>query len=245
MFSLILQSTTFVLSKEQFGTVDLITTTVNMMLPIVTLSAFDAVFRFVLDKNGTENTVFFNGIFISFFGSLVGLVFIPILKFFNVPMPEYIYLLLVTGAFLSLMLNFSRSIQKVKTFAVAWILGTIITAAFNVILLLIFNTGIKGYLLWIILANVIVLIFLTASTKAWTRIKIKNLNQKTMFSMVAYSLPLIPNAFSWWINSSADRYFILAFVEASTNGIYAVASKIPTLLNIVNQIFFNHGKCLL
>lgn len=229
---------TFVLTKEQFGTVDLMTTTVNMMLPIVTLSAFDAVFRFVLDNNGTENTVFVNGIFISFLGSLVGLILIPILNFFNVPMSEYIYLLLVTGAFLSLMLNFTRSINKVKTFAVAGILGTIITAISNVILLLIFNTGIKGYLISIILANIIVLVFLTASTRAWTRIKIKNLNKKTMFSMVAYSLPLIPNAFSWWINSSADRYFILAFVGASANGIYAVASKIPTLLNIVNQIFF-------
>lgn len=56
--------------------------------------------------------------------------------------------------------------------------------------------------------------------------------------MIKYSLPLIPNAFAWWINSSADRYFILAFVGASANGIYAVASKIPTLLNIVSQIFF-------
>lgn len=229
---------TFVLTKEQFGTVDLITTTVNMMLPIVTLSVFDAVFRFVLDKNGTENMVFINGLFISCLGSFVGLLLIPVLHFFNIPMPEYIYLLLITGAFLSLMLNFTRSINKVKTFAIAGILGTIITAVSNLVLLLIINMGIKGYLISIILANIIVLVFLIISTKAWARIRINNLNKKMIHSMVIYSLPLIPNAFSWWINSSADRYFILAFVGASANGVYAVASKIPTVLNIINQIFF-------
>lgn len=51
-------------------------------------------------------------------------------------------------------------------------------------------------------------------------------------------MPLIPNSFSWWVNTSADRFFILFFIGASANGIYAVASKIPSVLNILNQIFF-------
>lgn len=229
---------TFVLTKSQFGIVDLITTTVNMILPIVTLSAFDSVFRFVLDKNGTEDAVFVNGLVISCLGSLIGTIIIPILLFFGVPMPGYIYLLLVSGAFLSLMLNFARAIGMVKIFAIAGILGTVIIAFSNVIFLLILDMGIKGYLSSIILSNFSVLLFLIVFTKAWTRIRVTNLSKSLMISMIKYSLPLIPNAFAWWINSSADRYFILAFVGASANGIYAVASKIPTLLNIVSQIFF-------
>lgn len=229
---------TFVLTKSQFGIVDLLTTTVNMLLPIVTLSAFDAVFRFVLDKNGTEDAVLTNGFFISCLGSFLGILIIPILVFLRVPLPGYIYLLLVSGAFLSLMLNFVRAIGMVKIFAIAGILGTVIVAVSNIVFLLILHKGIEGYLISIILSNFSILLFLIIVSKAWNRIRIINLNKNLIFSMIKYSLPLIPNAFAWWINSSADRYFILAFVGASANGIYAVASKIPTLLNIVSQIFF-------
>lgn len=234
---------TFILSKSQFGIVDLIVTAVSMMLPVLTFSIYDAVFRFILDKTKNENSIFTNGIFISSIGSLIGLIMIPLLNKFNVPFSEYIYLLLVTGVFLSLMLNFCRAIGKVKIFAIAGILGTIVTAGANIIFLLVFEWGIKGYLISILLSNITVILFIVFSTKAWALIKLRYLNRELMISMIMYSLPLIPNAFSWWINTSADRFFILAFVGASANGIYAVASKIPTLLNILNQIFFNHGKC--
>lgn len=229
---------TFILSKSQFGIVDLIVTAVSMMLPVLTFSIYDAVFRFILDKTKNENSIFTNGIFISSIGSLIGLIMIPLLNKFNVPFSEYIYLLLVTGVFLSLMLNFCRAIGKVKIFAIAGILGTIVTAGANIIFLLVFEWGIKGYLISILLSNITVILFIVFSTKAWALIKLRYLNRELMISMIMYSLPLIPNAFSWWINTSADRFFILAFVGASANGIYAVASKIPTLLNILNQIFF-------
>lgn len=42
---------TFVLSRSQFGTVDLITSGTNFLLPVITLSIFDAVFRFTMDKH--------------------------------------------------------------------------------------------------------------------------------------------------------------------------------------------------
>lgn len=229
---------TYVLTKEQFGTVDLITTSVNLILPIITLSAFDAVFRFVLDKNENENKVLVNGLLISFQGALIGLLIIPILTFMHVPMPIYIYGMLVSGAFLSLFLNFTRAINKVKIFAIAGILGTLVIAASNILFLVILHKGVQGYLLSIIISNTTVIVYLMSMVGIIHRIKYKYIDKKLAMSMIVYSIPLIPNAFSWWINSSADRYFILAFVGASANGIYAVASKIPSLLNLINQIFF-------
>lgn len=229
---------TYVLTKEQFGTVDLITTSVNLVLPIITLSAFDAVFRFVLDKNENENKVLVNGLLISFQGALIGLLIIPVLTFMHVPMPIYIYGMLVSGAFLSLFLNFTRAVNKVKTFAIAGILGTIVIAASNILFLVILHKGVQGYLLSIIISNTIVILYLMGMVRILHRIRYKYIDKRLAMSMIVYSIPLIPNAFSWWINSSADRYFILAFVGASANGIYAVASKIPSLLNLINQIFF-------
>lgn len=54
---------------------------------------------------------------------------------------------------------------------------------------------------------------------------------------MAYSIPLIPNAFSWWFTNDANRYFILIFVGAAGNGLYAVANKIPSILTMIYNIF--------
>lgn len=229
---------TFVLTKEQFGTVDIITTSLNLLLPLITLSVFDSVFRFALDGKQNHDEIFFNGLVISTVGAILGTLIIPILLILKIPMPIYSYVLLVSSAFLNLFLNFARSIGQVKSFALAGILGTIITAVSNVILLYFFQQGVAGYLLSMIIANVSVIGYLAIVTKTWTRINFATIDKKIITSMIKFSVPLIPNAFSWWINSSADKYFILFFIGASANGIYAVASKIPTLLNIVNQIFF-------
>lgn len=229
---------TYVLTRSQFGTVDIITTTVNMLLPIISLSIFDAVFRFTLDRQENKDVVLTNGVVISVIGSLVTLLLIPVLTLIKVPMPNHVYLLLVTSAFVSLFSNFVRAINQVKSFAFAGILGTLVTAITNVTFLWYLKLGIQGYLISMIIANVAVLIFLSIRIKIFKRFSFDYLDKIVLLKMVTYSVPLIPNAFSWWINTSADRYFILAFVGSAGNGLYAVANKIPSLLTILNQIFF-------
>ncbi|MDI6498664.1 oligosaccharide flippase family protein [Leuconostoc suionicum] len=229
---------TYTLTKVQFGTVDLLTTSVNMLLPIVTLSTFDAVFRFAMDKSGNKDVILTNGIIISLAGSAITALLVPVLAVMHVSMPIYIYFLLVSSAFVSLLLNFSRAIDQIKTYAFSGILGTVLIAIANIVLLWWFKTGVQGYIISMILSNSIVIIFLCCMIRIWKKVRFQYASTNLMKKMMFYSVPLIPNAFSWWVNSSADRYFILAFVGAGANGLYAVANKIPSLLNILNQVFF-------
>lgn len=55
---------------------------------------------------------------------------------------------------------------------------------------------------------------------------------------MAYGIPLIPNNVAWWLNSSSDRFFIIAFLGAGQNEIYAMASKIPSVISTINTMFF-------
>ena len=55
--------------------------------------------------------------------------------------------------------------------------------------------------------------------------------------MLSYSIPLIPNTLMWWIMNASDRYAIVLFMGVSANGIYAIANKIPTVLNLLYSIF--------
>ena len=85
--------------------------------------------------------------------------------------------------------------------------------------------------------------FLFVCMKGWKYISFKHVEQKTNKEMIHYSLPTIANAIAWWVNGLADRYVIIFFLGISANGVYSVASKIPSILNIFQNIFSNsHGK---
>ena len=55
--------------------------------------------------------------------------------------------------------------------------------------------------------------------------------------MTAYSKPLIANSIAWWINNLSDRYVIVFFCGLAENGVYSVAGKIPSILNVFQGIF--------
>ena len=66
----------------------------------------------------------------------------------------------------------------------------------------------------------------------WNSFSVENLKEQ-----LTYSLPLIPNAISWWIANASDRLLINIFLGVSFNGIYAAANKIPALYTTVFNVF--------
>lgn len=55
--------------------------------------------------------------------------------------------------------------------------------------------------------------------------------------MLTYSIPLVPNAVSWWIANASDRMLILIFLGSAWNGIYAAANKLPTIYTTIFSVF--------
>lgn len=230
---------TYYLTTVEYGTVDLITTTTSLLLPIISLSIFDAVLRFTMDKENPTDAVFTNALVITFLGTFFVILSYPILKKLNVfnDLLIFMYILLILQAFQSVSAQFVRAIGKVKVFAMNGILMTIITGLMNVILLVNLKMGISGYLLAMVISNFVSILYLTLVGKTYKFVNLKRINKKIASSMLLYCIPLIPNALMWWVVNASSRYFIRFFVGASANGLFAVANKIPSLLSILNQIF--------
>nr|OUZ28508.1 hypothetical protein A5889_003263 [Enterococcus sp. 9D6_DIV0238] len=95
--------------------------------------------------------------------------------------------------------------------------------------------GIEGYILSIILSNLFSIFHLCIFCKI--NLFVVGIDTKLARSMLSYSIPMIPNALMWWIMNASNRYFIFAFVGVSANGLFAVANKIPSILQIVSQVF--------
>ena len=55
--------------------------------------------------------------------------------------------------------------------------------------------------------------------------------------MLGFAVPLIPNQLSWWVINSSDRYIIRLFLGLSANGVFAIAHKFPSILQLVLSLF--------
>lgn len=220
--------------------VDLLTTTISMLIPIITMSIYDSVLRFVMDKNYDKQAVLVNSFFVILIGISVLLIFHPLLVII-VPFDNYMvyfYFLILIQSINTTLNQFVRAKGLVKLFAANGIINALILLICNIFFLILFSKGIEGYLLSFIIANLFSSLFVYIAGKVFLDFKLKKLNITVLKEMLLYSIPLIPNALMWWIMELSDRYIITFFLGLSANGIYAVASKIPGILNIVNSIFF-------
>lgn len=231
----------YTLSTSEFGRVDVLTTIVNLLAPIICFDIFDAVFRFALDKKDNKKETFSTGFFLIALVSIIALIIgylvssLGYLK--NYPIILATYLLIVT-MFFSLFSNYARAINKIKQFATAGIIDTLVMGILNIVLLIYFKMGINGYMLSMILGLAVAAAFLFLDCHLYSEISLENISLNKFKKLTVYSLPLIPNVLAWWFNSSSDRIFILMFLGASMNGIYAMASKIPNMLSTLISIFF-------
>lgn len=230
---------TYFLTTNEYGIIDMITTSISLILPIMTLSIFDATLRFSVKSDFDHKTIFSSSFMVVILGNIVFIFIYPFLNKIEIlkDVVNLFYIMIILQSINSLLVQFSRGIGKIKQFAFNGLLNTIVTISLNMILLVKFHMGIEGYFISIIVANIVCVFYLIISLKIWKYFSIKNVNFKIIKEMTMYSIPLIPNSLMWWIMNAADRYAIILFLGASYNGVYAIANKIPTILNVLYSIF--------
>ena len=149
----------------------------------------------------------------------------------------WILILIATSGLHSICGSFVRAKEKLRVYAITGILNTVCNVLLMVLFLEFLGLGIGGYMLAVIIADLISISFLAVSAKLWQFIHFKRLHLPTAKSMVKFSIPLIPATISWWIITMSDRYMIWLFIGSSANGIYSVAAKIPSIVTILASVF--------
>ena len=230
---------TNILSTSEYGALDLMTVLSMVIMPIITLNIAEAVMRFSMDKDSDKNDIVNIATLVFLFSVVLALFSIPILNTIGY-ISDYSFLLflyIITLSSSTITMCYIRGNEKLLSYAIISILQTIIIAGLNILLLVKFNLGIKGYILSYIIAYLIttILCILKGNTN---KIHIKFKINKNLFkNMLKYSLLLIPNSLMWWIMNSLDRIMVTNMIGISENGIYAVSYKIPTILITLTTIF--------
>ena len=229
---------TRVLTSPEYGTVDLIVQACNLMAPIVTVGIVNSIVRFGLDRAYHKSDVFTTGLCTTAAGYLVLLAFWPLLdriQYLTGYMP-LIFVFLLTSNLRSLCSQFTRSRGLVRLYAVDGILSTATTILFNVFYLVVLQWGIIGYIMAIVSADFLSVLFLFFSARLYQYINFARLDKLVMRSMIRYAIPMIPASLFWWLTNVSDRY-IVAWLLDGADGLFAASYKIPTVVVLVANIF--------
>ncbi len=226
------------LTTEQYGTSDLITQTANLLLPIISLGITNGVFRFAIDSKADKRSVFSTGLYCITLGGLMFLGIAPLLSLVG-QFKGYIWLIVIytmASCYHSLCSQYVRAIGKTAFFAIQGIVNTSLVIILNILFLAVFDMGITGYVLSVVLADGLSALLIFVKEKLWLEITTK-IDKSTFKEMLLYSIPMIPTTIFWWVTSVSDRYMVSGFISTEANGIYAVAYKLPTLLTLISTVF--------
>lgn len=175
------------------------------------------------------------------FGVLILLMIYPVLIHIQF-IGEFVilfYCIFIAQSFHTIIKQFARSINMSKVFVISDILYTIYFVLFNILFIYFFRLGVQGYFFSMIIAYILDLFYLLKRTNARQFIKRKYIDKSKMKLMFLYCIPLIPNNIMWWILNISDKFLITYFLGLSANGLYAVASKFPSIIANFHGVFFN------
>lgn len=233
------------LTPEEMGINDVITQIANWLQPLVTLTISEAIIRFGLDKAYNKKQVFTLGNIVCFAGLAVLGVILPVVTITGIAdkyLNGYSLLLYVYIFSSSLKLVYStfvRAMERVKMFAINGILTTLFTLVGTILFMIGFKMGNTGYLLSIIVSDLISVVFLTFAAKLWRYFEFRRIDRELLHTMLHYSVPLIPAQILWLITNSSDSFMTTHYMGSDANGILSASYKIP---NLVATVYFMFGQ---
>ncbi len=230
---------TRVMTSAEFGTTDILQAVVALLMPIFSLTIYEGVFRFAMERGYDRKGVFTTGVLVSVLGALVLCIVGAVCSLF-IP-PKYVWLVIantVAVIFRSLLSQYTRAINRIGLFTMDNLLITVFVLVLNIFFITELQWGVVGYILGYTIANLLSSILLVIFLGAERRVSVKSLDGFLLQEMLLFSAPLIPNAVCWWISSFVDRIIITTQLGGAANGLYAAAHKIPSLLTVIVTVFF-------
>lgn len=233
---------TSVLTTSEYGIYDVFNTTVSLLIPFLTLNIKESTIRFALSEDYSKKEVFSISLKYSMYSVFYFLTIILINHFFKISevlenYKYYFLLMFISYVIQGIVTNFVRGLDRLKMIAISTVVCSITIIILNILFLLPFKMGLRGYFLANVLGPIVQVIYLVFSCHLLKYVGIKKLSNTLHKEMIQYSTPMIANSTAWWINSVSDRYIIILMRGASENGIYSVASKISTIVDMFQSIF--------
>lgn len=229
------------LTKEEYGTYDLITVLVSLVLPSATMQIQTAAFRFLIDVREQKEEIKKIVSTIIAFIIPVSLAALCILYLFlpgdQVAIKLFICAYFLADIVVNGMRQIARGLEKNLDYSISAIVSALGKMIFAVIFVWYYQIGLLGAVIALFAASSISLVVLLLKSKLYQLIDIRCVSMPCLKKMLSYSWPMIPNSMSMWVMRVSDRFVVTLILGPAVNAVYSIANKIPSLLTLAQTTF--------
>jgi O-antigen/teichoic acid export membrane protein len=228
------------LTPADYGVMELIFTTTNLLSMVIGIGIQSAVSRYYFEYSDDANrkkvvsTAFmgYGGVII--LGVLILLPFSKFMATYILGKPEYTYYFIIAliamalDMLIQIVYSYIRAQLKSLLMLILSISRTVLALSLNIYFIVFLHKGVTGILLSTLIANAAVTVFAIYYVLKNCGIKI---DIKILGKMLNFGLPLIPSNISAYVVQASDRYFINSYADLTTTGLYSLGYKFGTLIN--------------
>ena len=228
------------LTTAQYGIYDLIQTISSVLLPVFTLQAIEAAFRFVYMAEDKEKSNIISNVWAIILGGslLFGVILYAAngvlwsLEYANILLVYYVFNVLI-----NMYQRIARCYEQNKTYAISGIIQTFSMLALQFVCLKYLKLKEDGLVYAYAASVIITCIYIEWNVRSYRQISIKALSWATFKKITKFSAPLIPNSISWWAVSSVNRVVIVSYLGYAANGIYSMSNKFASIVTMIASTF--------
>lgn len=228
------------LSPTDYGTYDVNIAYITFLSSALFLDIWSGVLRYMFDfeRNKDKQKPVLSGLVIFSGSTVVYLVFTFALgKMMSVDYIFWVFLYGLTMNLQQLMAYIARGYAKNALFAVGGFIGAMCTMLLNVIFIAFMHLGYQYLYIASIVGALINTIMLANGVSLRQIISRSNFNYQLTKEIFIFSLPLTVNSISWWFLTAFNRVILTERLSPAANGLYAVANKFSSIVQLFDQAF--------
>lgn len=231
---------TYFITPSDLGDYDLLVTTVSLLSPLITMKISDAAYRWIIKEKQNEIPYISATYKLLIRNCIISAI---ILLLINAVIPiwncYYFIAILIGDRVLECLQKLLRGLKNQKLFAVSGVIHTAILVLLNLVKVCILKQGVIA-----LLQSSVISIYITIGIILFLEKRLRYVDFSPSYrseqkEMLQYSIPLVPTTLGWWVMSTSDRYVIKWVLGSAANGIYSVAYKFPSILQMVFTMFNN------
>lgn len=237
--SLLVPIYAFYVSSADLGTYDYSHTIMNILIPILFISVWDAIIRFVLSEKRErekEKAIASSAIFTCLMNAVIlvcGLTFGFLFKANDI---IYLTLMISAGSLAQIWQFYSRALGRNTVYVCASLGGTIVNLGLNILLVCVLHVGLAALYISFITGQLCVFVIAESFVHVHKYIRKRNFDLDILKRMLCFSAPLVANSIAMWLISGFGRTVIVNELGPSVNGLYSFANRFVNIVNVFGSV---------
>lgn len=227
------------ITPTDFGTYDLNIALNTFIYSILFLDIWSGVMRFIFEYTGDKRgKSIFSGMIIYTISTISYLVILLLVGM--VVHVDYIGLLFLVGfvtGIQQIVGYTARAFGKNSFFVFSGLIGSLATLVLNIVLIVNFHMNYSALYISTIVGLGLNTIILAKAINFKKYLKREYYDRELFNEMVKFSLPLSVNSAAYWFLTGFNRVVISDQLSVAENGLYAVATKFSSIIQLVTTCF--------